>query len=125
MKSLKSLDAKINQPLQIKKKIEVHLVLPDCLLTSFFAFLNRPRKFSPLNFYLTHSGARQTVLEIAKQYPEITVNVFVSQITCTRLGLEISFSQLDYEDRSELINYLDSQQQTPEEIKDSILYYEI
>lgn len=110
---------KIRNALKAGKKIEVHCVLPESLLIAFIAFLGRDRKFPVEHFYRTHSSARKTILEVAKAFPEVTIKVVTSH------GAEssgMSFTEKEFDDRGALIEFLEAQQYTEEEIRNKIYH---
>src|SRR5437667_7512755 len=57
----------------------IYSVIPDDLGRAFTAFLHRERKFSDSHFYRTHSGSRKTLLWVAKNYPDVEVNLIESR----------------------------------------------
>lgn len=110
---------KIRRALKAGKIIEVHCVLPESLLIAFIAFLNRDRKFPVEHFYRTHSSARKTVLEVAKAFPDVAIKLITSH------GAEssgMSFTEKQFEDRDALVELLEAQQYTEEEIRDKIYH---
>lgn len=68
MRSFGGAETKIRKAQKASKAVEVHLVIPESLVTAFDAFLNRDRKFPEEHFYLTHSCARKAVLEVAQNF---------------------------------------------------------
>lgn len=106
---------KVRNTLKAGKKVEIHLVLPASLYTAFRAFLNRDRKFPPEHFYRTHSGSRQTVLELAQKYTEMTIRVFVSSLDAVNLKT-MRFKEESPANRQELIEYLQTRQYTEADI---------
>ena len=110
---------KIRRAQKANKQVEIHLVLPASLQRAFFAFLNRERKFSASNFYRTHAGARKSVLETATGCPEIPIRVFISDITSVN-SKTMSFKELEFKDRQKLIEYLQNNQYTEENIRNEV-----
>lgn len=115
--SFKGAKIKIRNALKAGKKIEVHCVLPESLLIAFIAFLNRDRKFPVEHFYRTHSSARETVLEVAKTFPDVTIKLIVSH---GAEGAGMSFTEKQFENRDALIEFLGAQQYTEKEIRNKI-----
>lgn len=111
---------KIKKSLKAGKQVEVHLIIPGSLQVAFFAFLNRDRKFSSLNFYRTHAGARETTLEIAQKYPEISVRVFISEIIDSTASKTMRFKEVQFNNKQEIIEYLKENQYTEEDIRDEV-----
>ncbi len=108
---------KIRNAQKCGKKIEVHAVLPLSLETAFIAFLNRDRKFPPEHFYRTHSSSRKTLLEIAKEFPEIPILVVFSESSTRKGKYKMNFTKLLLPARRPLIDFLTQNQYTEEEIK--------
>ena len=117
--TFKGSEIKIRKAQKAGKQVEVHLILPASLQRAFFAFLNRERKFSASNFYRTHAGARGSVLEIAMGCPEIPVRVFISDIASVN-SKTMSFKELEFKDRQKLIEYLQNNQYTEENIRNEV-----
>lgn len=113
----KGAQIKIKRALKHNKRIEIHAVLPDNLPTAFIAFLNRDRKFPPEHFFRTHSNSRKTLLEVARELPEIPISVFFSKYTFAANKMDTSFAELWIPDRGVLIDFLESNQYTEEDIK--------
>jgi len=114
--TLEGAEIKIRKCLKAGKIVEVHLVLPASVLVAFIAFLNRDRKFSLEHFYRTHSSSRRTVLEIARAYPDIPVEIYVSDVDYVGSDSSMSFLHLAFDDRSELVEFLTKYQYTEQEI---------
>ncbi len=110
---------KIRGAQKADKRVEVHLVLPASPQKAFFAFLNRERRFSASNFYRTHAGARRSVLEIAKGYSEIPISIFISDIDSIN-SKTMNFKELEFNGRQKLIEYLQNNQYTEENIRDEV-----
>lgn len=110
---------KIRNAIKANKVIELHCVLPDSLNIAFLAFLNRDRKFPVEHFYRTHSNARKTVLEVAKNFPDVIIKLITSY------GDEhsgMSFTEKRFKDQAALIEYLETQQYTETEIRNKIYH---
>ncbi len=110
---------KIRKALKAGKTVEVHCVLPESLLIAFVAFLNRDRKFPVEHFYRTHSSARKTILEVAGAFPEVTIKLIVSH---GAEGAGMSFTEKQFESGDALIEFLEAQQYTEEEIRNKIYH---
>ena len=106
---------KIRNTLKAVKEAEVHLVLPHSWHDAFFAFLNRERQFPESNFYRTHSNSRKTVLQVAKEYPNIPVKIFVSRADPVDFKTML-FDEIILKNRDELIEYLQKNQYTEADI---------
>ena len=91
----------------------IYSVIPDDLKRAFIAFLSRDRKFSDTHFYKTHSGSRRTLLWIAKNYPSIEINIVESSYT---LDGKLQFSQIQFDQKKKLTDYLVSKQMTANDI---------
>jgi hypothetical protein len=112
---------KIRKALKAGKIVEVHCVLPESLLIAFIAFLNRDRKFPVEHFYRTHSSARKTVLEVAKVFPDVTVKLIVSHGAESSI---MSFTEKQFQARGALIEFLETQQYTEEEIRNKVIHHD-
>lgn len=110
---------KIRKALKAGKTVEVHCVLPESLLIAFVAFLNRDRKFPVEHFYRTHSNARKTILEVAKGFPNVAIKLIVSH---GAEGAGMSFTEKQFESGGALIEFLEAQQYTEEEIRNKIYH---
>ncbi len=117
MPTLEGAKIKINKALRCGKRVEIHAVLPTSLETAFIAFLNRDRKFPPEHFYKTHSSSRQTLLEIARKFPEIPIKVVFSDSVKTGNDYKMTFTKLLLSNRGILVAYLAENQYTEDEIK--------
>ena len=113
---------KIEKALDAGKKVEVHAIWPNELLTAFIAFLNRERQFPVEHFYRTHSHSRKTLLEIARNFPNIPITLISSDYRPTREKQGMLFRQLIDRDREQLIEYITDNQYTEEEIKQATIY---
>ncbi|CAN5689723.1 hypothetical protein BH23PAT2_BH23PAT2_09420 [soil metagenome] len=99
------------------KSIEVHAVMPISLQKAFIAFLNRDRKFPPEHFFRTHSACRKTLLEITREMPAVTVRVFFSESIISKDQIDTKFTELSIPNRGVLIEYLEQNQYTENELK--------
>lgn len=114
-----------NKIRQIKKanKIPViYSVIPDDLRRAFIAFLNRDRKFSDTHFYRTHAGSRSTLLWIAKEYPDIEINIIESSYTKDD---KLQFAKIDFNAKDGLINYLTGIQMSENDIISYVNFLEL
>jgi len=116
---------KIEKALKHRKKLEIHAVWPTDFATAFEAFFSRDRQFSPEHFYRTHSKSRKTLLRIVRKYPEISITIIVSKYDENRKGQKMEFEVLTDTNRDKLIEFLEKNQYTEEEIKRSQRLYEI
>lgn len=94
---------KIDKTLKVGKKVEIYSVVPDDLSRAYIAFLHRDRIFSEEHFYRTHSESRSTLMWIAQNYPEIKIHIIESKYSNSKT---MSFSEITYKVRSELLEYL-------------------
>lgn len=111
---------KIRKALKAGKKVEIHLVLPASLLVAFIAFLNRDRKFSVDHFYRTHSSSRKTVLEVAKNFFDVPIRVFISDVDFVGSEATMNFKEVATGNRDALIEFLEQNQYTEDEIIKSV-----
>ncbi len=107
---------KIRKAQKAGKQVEVHLVIPVSLLVAFIAFLNRDRKFSLSHFYRTHSSSRKTVLEVAKAHTDIPIKIYISDVDFIGTDSTMSFQELHFSNRDELVEFLGQNQYTEEAI---------
>ena len=110
-------EIKITRARKAHKQVEIHAILPENFLVAFVAFLNRDRKFPVEHFYRTHSSARSTLLYTARTMPEITIKIFVSKVDFVGEGSTMSFRELTFSKHQNLIEFLEGNQYTEEEIK--------
>ncbi len=110
----------------------VCLILPYSLSRCFRAFHKRDRKIPESRFFETHSGARKVALWIAKNHPEVELLIYYnrlideadksdgdSQIALIEDGL--GFAEISFENKNELISFLEAAQCSEEEIKTLII----
>ncbi|TSC83640.1 MAG: hypothetical protein G01um101416_1199 [Microgenomates group bacterium Gr01-1014_16] len=100
---------KLKKIIKAKKDPIIYAVIPDGLKRAFVAFLHRDRKFSDAHFYKTHSGSRRTLLWIAKNYPDVEMNIVESSYI---KGRRLQFSGLKFDSRRLLVSYLSGLQVT-------------
>ena|SRR3989344_4224717 len=103
---------KINRIKKSGKKVEIHAVWPEDFKQAFVAFLNRDRKFSDRYFYEKHSSARKTLLWIAKNYPDVEIKL----IKNAYLGEDLSFTELGFAEKTDILAYLEENQYTVDDI---------
>ncbi|MBD3300525.1 MAG: hypothetical protein GF347_04185 [Candidatus Moranbacteria bacterium] len=96
---------KIRKILKKNKTPIVYSVIPDDLKRAFIAFLHRDRKFSDIHFYKTHSGSREVLLWIAKNYPKVKLMVYKSIYDKKD---KMIFKKLYFDSRKEKIKYLET-----------------
>jgi hypothetical protein len=116
---------KIRKARKKNKKIEIHAVLPINLETAFLAFLNRDRKFPPEHFFRTHSSSRNTLLEVAKYFPDTPVKIFFSEYMGYGIKTDTKFIELFIPNRGTMIDFLENNQYTEREIKRKQGLYDI
>lgn len=104
---------KLEQIIKARKTPIIYSVIPDNLKRAFIAFLNRDRKFSDKHFYKTHVGSRKTLLWIATNYPTIQINIIESSYT---IDGKLQFSQIKFEKKQNLMNYLAEKQMSEDDI---------
>ena len=110
---------KIRNAYKANRPIEVHSVLPSSLSFAFIAFLNRDRKFPVEHFYRTHSSSRKTLLEIAEQFPDVSIKIFMSH---GDPAPGMIFTEPEFANRQQMIEFVKSQQYTEEEIRNRIYH---
>lgn len=110
--TMQGAEIKIKEIKKAKKKPIICAVLPDDLKRAFIAFLGRDRKFSDEYFYKTHSGARKTLLEVAKTHPEVEIRIYESSYR----GATLFFQKIVFNSSRELIEFLNKSQYTEDEI---------
>lgn len=114
-------EIKIKNSIKNNKIVQIHAVIPKSLNTAFLVFLQRKRKFSPLHFYNTHSMARKTLFEIANKYTDIPITIIESEYIKLKKTGYMKFSQIKFNNRDQLIEYLSSIQYNKDNIKDIVL----
>jgi len=93
------------------------VILPKNLKDSFTAFQNRERKIPEYRFYETHSGARKTALWVAKNFPEVEILVYENQYDAfDQEEEELPYSQKQFDDKEDLLEFLQEIQYTEEGI---------
>lgn len=106
-------EIKLRQIFKARKKPIIYAVIPDDLRRAFVAFLSRDRKFSDSHFYKTHCGSRKTLLWIAKNYPQVEINIIESSYTSSRV---LQFAKIRLDNKQQLIEYLTGLQMTEDDI---------
>lgn len=104
---------KLRQIIKVKKTPIIYAVIPDDLRRAFIAFLNRDRKFSDTHFYKTHSGSRETLLWIAKNFSDVEINIIESSYTSDQ---KLQFARIAFEGNRQLFEYLTRLQLTESDI---------
>jgi hypothetical protein len=96
----------------------VCFILPDDLKRCFAAFNKRDRKIPEIRFYETHSGARKIVLWLAQNFPEVEILIYQNSYQPKNLEEEqLFFALLEFENKKEMVNFLEKKQITEEEIR--------
>jgi hypothetical protein len=108
---------KIKNALKHGRRLEIHAVVPVHLETAFVAFLNRDRKFPPEHFFRTHSSSRITLLQTAKTFTNIPIEIIFSENIKQNSDYKMNFTKLLIPDRDFLIDFLSENQYTEDEIK--------
>ncbi|MEI8232254.1 MAG: hypothetical protein WCG44_00760 [bacterium] len=111
---------KISKVLKVGKKVEIYSVIPDKLSRAFIAFLHRDRVFSEDHFYRTHSQSRVTLLWISQSYPNIKIHLIESKYTSSK---NMSFTEITFMNRSELIEYLENIQLSQDAIIEQVINF--
>jgi hypothetical protein len=111
---------KIRKAVKAQKRVAVHCVLPESFLVAYVAFLNRDRKFSDEHFFRTHSATRVTVLAIPEQFPNISITIIISSIHYEKGIANMSFREVSLPNHSALIEFLQQEQYTEEDIKEAV-----
>lgn len=106
-------EVKLRNIHKAKKNAVVIAVLPDDLERAYTAFLKRDRQFGEEHFYRTHVGARQTILWISQNFPEVEIHLFISTY---KRGPSLSFDTLKFKTRDQLLAHLQSIQYTEAQI---------
>jgi len=98
----------------------IYFILPYGLARCFRAFHRRDRKIPESKFFETHVGARKVVLWIAKTYPEVKILLYYNRLLEEVSELErnsqiideedIGFAEISFENRDELILFLEKEQ---------------
>jgi hypothetical protein len=113
---------KIDKSLKVGKEVEIHAVLPKRFLTAFVVFLNRERKFSEEHFYRTHSSSRRTLLDIAQNMTHVSIRIILSEYLELREDSAMRFTEVSFNNRNDLIEFLVSHQYNEQEIRDKIFH---
>lgn len=96
----------------------VCFILPDNLKRCFSAFNKRDRKIPEIRFYETHSGARKTALWLAKEFSEIEILIYQNSYQPKNIEEDqLFFALLEFENKKEMLNFLEEKQISEEEIK--------
>lgn len=100
------------------KKSIIVAVIPDDLQRSFKAFLGRKRAFGEQHFYRTHAGSRKSLLWIAREFPFVELRLYESSYNVEDM---LRFRPLNFEDRNDLIAFLESIQYSEDDIESEII----
>ena len=114
--TLHGAEVKIARAKKAHKTVAIHAILPENFLVAFVAFLNRDRKFPVEHFYRTHSSARHTLLELARTMPDIAIKIFMSKVDFVGKGSTMSFRELTFSKHQDLVEFLEGNLYTEEEI---------
>jgi endonuclease V-like protein UPF0215 family len=117
--TLEGASIKLRSARKAGKLVEIHSVMPASFPVAFAAFLNRDRKFPVEHFYRTHSSSRRTLLEVAEQFPDVPIKIVVST---GDPASGMTFTEQQFADRQQMIEYVKRQQYTEEEIRNHIYY---
>lgn len=118
--SLKGFQIKKRTAENHSKHVSVHAVIPDDLQRAYSAFLERDRKYDEEHFYRTHADSRQTILEIARGFPDTEIRIVESYIEADG---SMSFAVVQFPSREVLIDYLESIQYAEDEIRRYVAAY--
>lgn len=110
----------------------VCLILPYSLTRCFKAFHERDRKIPESRFFETHSGARKVALWIAKNHPEVELLIYYNRLNdeadrsdgdsqISKIEDGLGFAEISFENKNELIAFLEEAQCSEEEIKTLII----
>lgn len=110
----------------------VCLILPYSLSRCLKAFHQRDRKIPESRFFETHCGARRVSLWIAKNYPDIEILIYYNRLIeeadksdgdskIAKIEDGLGFALISFENRGELIAFLEKSQYSEEEIKTLII----
>ena len=114
-------EIKIRKIIKAKKVPIIYSIIPNNLPKSFAAFLHRDRKFSDKHFYRTHSGARKTLLWIAKHYPQIKIKIYENSFSEKQ---DPAFKRFIFENKKQKIAFLEKIQYNEEEIVKEVVGYD-
>src|SRR3989344_931836 len=90
----------------------IYAVWPQDLRQAYVAFLHRDRKYSDEHFYTKHASARKTLLSIAQNYPDVKIKIYKNAY----LEYDLSFTEIQFDTRNDLIAFLEDNQYSKEEI---------
>ena len=103
---------KIDRIKKAGKTPMVYAVWPQDLRQAYVAFLHRDRKYSDEHFYTKHASARKTLLSIAQNYPDVKIKIYKNAY----LEDDLSFTEIQFDTRNDLIAFLEDNQYSKEEI---------
>lgn len=114
---------KVERTIKCGKKVTIHAVLPKIMFVAFLVFLNRERKFDVSHFYRTHVSSRKTLLEIAKNYPQVEIKIITSEYIQVHEGGSMRFEEIRFDNRDALLEYITKEQYNEEKIRNEITRY--
>lgn len=103
---------KIDRIKKSGKRASIYAVWPQDLRQAYVAFLHRDRKYSDEHFYTKHASARKTLLSIAQKYTDVEIKVYKNAY----LEDDLSFTEVQFDARNDLIAFLEDNQYSKEEI---------
>lgn len=103
---------KIEHASKAGKEVSIYAVWPGDLKQAYAAFLNRDRKFNDAHFYEKHASARKTLLWIAENKPKIEIRLYKNLY----VEDELTFTELEFFSRDQLVAYLKDNQYNKEDI---------
>ncbi len=117
LSTIEGAKVKIRNCKRYHKNVKVIAVITNSLPKSFYAFINRIRKYSIEDFYRSHIGSRETLKYIFKNYNDIEI-VFIESYSDGEANLK--FREIKLKD---LEAYVNNFQITQEEIEKQILKF--
>ena len=98
------------------------LILPDNFRRCFSAFNKRDRKIPEVRFFETHSGSREVALFLLNEYKEIEFLIYQNSYQPKNVDEdELAFSEIKFDEKEEMINFLKDKQFSKEEIAKLII----
>jgi len=114
--SIEGIKNKFRKATKYGKEVKIVAVWPEDFKIAFAAFLHRDRKFPDEHFYLTHSKSRKALLDAARQFPAINIDLIESVYDKGRLR----FFQYVFDSREHLIEEINDNQYTKSKIIERI-----
>jgi len=120
---------KIDKILKSKNIPIICLILPYNLSRCLRAFHGRERKIPEKRFFETHSGGRKVALWIAKNFENVDLLIYYNLLAneAKEIDVEIDdedngqgFAEISFENKFEMINFLENSQYLEDEIKNLI-----